>query len=185
MSKPLYVYLKGGRGDAHVTDLWDGAEPGEEGTFNNASGEMSAEGLEVGDPYRDIHNYSTSVLNALAASGLTTAGGVTLLNGTALVAASTTPTLLTGLLDANNLPLGGTHASNEPGLHVGPVGSAGPVVMELGNITPHVSDEVANAKPRLFTKVCTWLIFKEVGEAATYKFRKADVLGWGANPRSE
>ncbi len=201
MAKTLYVYLKGGRGDAHVTDLWNGAVPEEEGAFNHDAGigedPMSAAGREVGEPYRDIHNYSTTV-RAVLPGGLPkdpleestptlprVSAGDVVLNGTALKVNGATPSLLNGGVYApDGFAAEGYVTGTTPGL----VGVSGTAAMVLTDLTPQVSDEVANTKPRLFTKVCTWLIFKETGvptPTAIFKFRKADVLGWGCNPRSE
>lgn len=45
-----------------------------------------------------------------------------------------------------------------------------------------LSDEVKGVTPRQFFKVYTWLLFTSAN-GLVYKFRKADVIGWGARPR--
>lgn len=45
------------------------------------------------------------------------------------------------------------------------------------------SDEVAHVKPRQYFKVFTWLVFTS-SNGLTYKFRKADIIGWGSRARA-
>lgn len=54
MAKTLYVYLKGGRGDAKVTEIWDGAAPTEKGMVDASGVIVGTDGKEVAEPYRDI-----------------------------------------------------------------------------------------------------------------------------------
>jgi len=56
----------------------------------------------------------------------------------------------------------------------------GGITGTLGSTT---SDEVGHEPPRQTDKAVTWLIFED--EAGTpYKFRKAQVIGWGNSPRN-
>jgi hypothetical protein len=156
--KKLYVYLKGGRGDAYVSSIWDGAEPTEEGALDENNEPEDAKGLEVADPYRDIHDGSaTMVYSAAGASS----GQVPVASALVLQDDET--------IDVT-APTGG-------------VSPAGVNVVPQGDIKASTSDEKAHVKPRQYTKVFTWLVFKDTDEA-TYKFRKAEVLGWGSNPRT-
>lgn len=156
--KKLYVYLKGGRGDAYATSIWNGAAPTEEGALDVNNEPADANGLEVAEPYRDIHDGSFNLL--YSASGASSA---------------TVPVDSAFVLDNADVitvtaPVGG----------VTPTGAN---VRPTGDILASTSDEKAHVKPRQYTKVFTWLVFKDT-EEATYKFRKADVIGWGSNPRT-
>lgn len=61
------------------------------------------------------------------------------------------------------------------------VGNAGASVSG-SDFTGTASDEVAHVKPRQFFKVCTWMAFTSAN-GLEYKFRKADVVGWGGQAR--
>lgn len=55
------------------------------------------------------------------------------------------------------------------------------------NTTLIMDDQLQDAKdgscpPRTWSKTVTWLVFVSAN-SLSYKFRKADVLGWGSNPR--
>lgn len=59
----LYVYLKGGRGDAHICDDWNGEAPTLKGTVDSDGQPDDGEGIEAGDPYRDIFQSTTGQVN--------------------------------------------------------------------------------------------------------------------------
>lgn len=156
----LYIYLRGGRGDAFVTDLWDGQLPTEEGTLPVGEPDdedyvpPDGEGEEVSEPYRDIFT---------AASELTYASE----NTTYFKAQASSALIYTEPSISAPSPTG--------------LGTGGTLT---GHPAASTSDEINHVKPRQFTKVCTWLMFEEIGEdGATFKFRKADVIGWGKHAR--
>lgn len=166
MPLDIYIYLKGGRGDGFVPD-WNGVDPmeAEEGTLTDG------EGLEVSEPYRDIFPAETNV--GIRAT-YTDAGETHTGRGTM--------PMKTAFLPGDELAL--------------EAGWSGPVIAGITQwasiyaLDPKftTSDEVAHTAPRQFTKVCTWLVFTSVGEPGSeypFKFRKADVIGWGTRPRTD
>lgn len=174
-----YIYLKGGRGDGFVP-LWTGALS-EEGMVGDTGATLGTAGREVSDPYRDIHNYSTTVQAAVKTpNNLTFSSGSLVLNGTAFKTTGATPALNSGLT-LGGLP---TVAIYPAPYGTGPVPTAGTGSMALTDLTPQVSDEVAHEKPRQYARIATWLIFTSQS-GIPYKFRKDQVLGWGSKPRSE
>lgn len=148
MAKTLYVYLKGGRGDAKVTEIWDGAEPTEEGMVDTSGVIVGTDGKEVSEPYRDDFPSTTR-----GYSGANSGAG------------------LTATFDS-------TVAVNNAYLAEGAVAMGGGV----GSIISKLSDAVAHVKPRQYYKVYTWLVFED-DDGTPYKFRKADIVGWGSYPR--
>lgn len=60
MAYNLYLKLMSGE-VVHVTDAWDGAAPTEEGMVDANGIAVDANGKEVSEPYRNIHNNSTRV----------------------------------------------------------------------------------------------------------------------------
>ena len=173
-----YIYLKGGRGDGFVP-LWTGALS-EEGMVGDTGASLGTAGREVSDPYRDIHNYSTTVQAAVKTpNNLSFSSGSLVLNGTAFKTSGSTPTLFSGLT------LGGLPAvAVYPAPYAaGPVPNSGTASMTLTDLVPQVSDEVAHEKPRQYARVATWLIFTSQS-GISYKFRKDQVLGWGSQPRA-
>lgn len=172
MPHKLYVYLSGGRGDAYVTDLWDGLPPEDEGMVD-AEGNIVEEeegegkGKEVGRPYRDI--FASSLEFNTAPLNIGTGGDNKLLSG--------------------RHPAHGAYYIEE----VSPaawstgtnfvIGAAG-LVAETVKVSH--SDEMVHHAPRQHYQVHTWLVFKEAGGGgATFKFRKEQVIGWGKNARVE
>ncbi len=168
MPLDIYIYLKGGRGDGFVPN-WNGDDPMtlEEGTL--AAGETPADGLglEVSEPYRDIFQ-ATSTFRR---TPLNLAGDGTM-NSSPVVAGAH-----------------GTYYIEDPNLATWLTGHSNPItdggVTGTAKVTH--SDEVTHKSPRQYTKVCTWLVFKSVDGADEYpfKFRKADVIGWGSRARTE
>lgn len=177
-----YIYLKGGRGDGFVP-LWTGTLA-EEGMVSDTGAAEGTAGREVSEPYRDIHNYSTTVKAAVQTPyNYTINAGELVLSGTALKPTGATPALFTGIT-LNGLPPAGIFSSATGfGISAVPT-STGAGSMALTGLTPQVSDEVAHEKPRQYARVSTWLIFISQN-GLPYKFRKDSVLGWGSKPRSE
>lgn len=165
MAHKLYVYLTGGRGDAYVTDAWDGAPPEEEGTLPvDEETPGDGKGLEASEPYRDIFPASTqSWLQMPNPDGGTIYDSLTAMSGVIMKDPQ---------IGGYYVPIGG--------------GSLTSVSFVKATGTPSftTSDEVGHEKPRQTTKVCTWLVFEEEGTGATFKFRKNQVIGWGKNPRA-
>lgn len=173
-----YIYLKGGRGDGFVP-LWTGALS-EEGMVGDTGAALGTAGREVSDPYRDIHNYSTTVQASVKTpNNLSFTSGSLVLNGTAFKTSGTTPALNSGLT-LNGLPAVAVYPAP---YGVGPVPTSGTASMTLTDLVPQVSDEVAHEKPRQYARVATWLIFTSQS-GISYKFRKDQVLGWGSQPRA-
>lgn len=146
MPHKLYVYLRGGRGDAYVTDNWNGVQPGDH------------DGEEESEPYRDMSQTVMKVTSQphAAGSGIFSAEGSVVYPGT--VTALTTS----------------AYRNIDSGILVTPK-------VEVEG-TPN--DEAAGTDPQQFTKHVTWLCFEEAGDdGCVFRFRKADVIGWGKNPR--
>lgn len=156
----LYLTLVSGR-TVHVCSDWDGAAPTRIGTVDATGAPDDGEGIEAGEYYRDIHRRSATVR-----------GDPTINGGyTGSVSGATIP------IDAALVPNNVSIALQElpsGGIILGSL-SIGPKVSAL-NVKP--SDEVANAKPRTWQKVCTWLVF--TGTAGTYQWRAASVDGWSS-----
>lgn len=155
-----YIYLKGGRGDGFVPQ-WTG-ELAEEGT------------TEKGEPYRNEFQATVQLDNSASASSGFTSGasaywgtGANSSNGSASSGFGgqlTTPGHLTKVVITKET-----------------VGATAQAV----NITPtfgSLSDSVSGAAPRQFDKSATWLVFIS-SNGLGYKFRKADVVGWGSQNR--
>lgn len=147
MAKTLYIYLKGGRGDAKVTEIWDGAAPTEEGMVDGSGVIVGTAGKEVADPYRDIFE-STHVDKTYVGW---TQNGV-----------PQTPIDQGGAV-SNLYPTDGSTPTSPSGVS-------------------RISDDVEHVPPRQYYKVYTWLVFEDT-DGAVYKFRKADLIGWGSFPR--
>lgn len=151
-----YVYLRGGRGDGFVP-TWTGALT-EEGEVDANGAIVGTAGKEVSEPYRDIHNNST---NIALVDGSDLGAGILPIKGTALIPTTITPASLPGGASGDML-----------------VSQSG-----LGTVSIKVSDDVNNTPPRQFYKVYTWWVFTSSNGIA-YKFRKADVIGIGSQPRT-
>lgn len=62
--------------------------------------------------------------------------------------------------------------------------ATGPIQGYLsGTLAATDSDEISHTKPRQYFKVFTWLAFVS-SNGQTYKYRKADVIGWGSQART-
>lgn len=177
MALDIYIYLKGGRGDGFVPG-WDGTEPTTEGTFDNTTGVMSDEGREVGEPYRDIFQQGGQPFSVRQMEEINVGEGApvmynaekpfTLPQGSVYYATGVSKSFWHTYVDIEN------NAG-------GPITNGGAAIeadLEVSN-----SDDLAHTKPRLFTKVCSWLVF--TAEAGVFKFRKADVIGWGGRARTD
>lgn len=156
----LYLTLVSGR-TVHVCSDWDGAAPTRIGTVDATGAPDDGEGIEAGEYYRDIHRRTATVRGDPILNGGYT-GGVT--GATIPIDAALVPDAVSiGLQD---IPGGGIIAYLLP---VGPKAS---------DLTVKPSDEVANAKPRTWQKVCTWLVF--TGATGIYQWRAASVDGWSS-----
>jgi len=151
---PLYVYLKGGRGDAHVTETWNGSEPTEEGTVDGSGAALDGKGKEVIPPYRDIFTPSHPVKFRKTN---TTSGSTELVETSTEFVGTATPQI--------EAPSG--------------VLNFGQVTATLAVAN---SDERLHVPPRQANAVFTWLIFHDIN-GAIYKARKDLTIGWGQNPR--
>ncbi len=158
----LYLYLRGGRGDAFVTDLWDGLLPTEEGTVDTTTGEPDdGLGVEVSEPYRDVFTAvgASLIYHSMNSSPLSFQTSSALIFDSPAV---TSPSFVGS----------------------GPGSGSYPGQVTASDLQASNSDEIAHVKPRQFAKVCTWLKFQETGaDGAIFKFRKADVIGWGKHAR--
>lgn len=181
VSTDLYVYLRGGRGDGFVPH-WNGFVD-EEGSYNSNPDEgeeaMSVEGREVGEPYRDIFQGTSGPFVTVPENISVGGGGSTYYHANKLVPMQGSGFVVRGPL------------TSEAWFYASPV-EEGEVAGEVstggisGTLEATISDEVGHHAPRQHTKVCTWLIFgSTLGEAFKFKFRKADVIGWGARRRDE
>lgn len=155
----LYLTLVSGR-TVHVCSDWDGAAPTRIGTVDATGAPDDGKGIEAGEYYRDIHRRTGTVRGDPTINGGYT-GSVT--GATIPIEAALFPDAVSIALQ--EIP-SGTSLISLP---------IGPKVSEL-NVKP--SDEVANAKPRTWQKVCTWLVF--TGTAGTYHWRAASVDGWSS-----
>ncbi len=160
----LYLKLMSGE-VVHVTDAWDGAAPTEEGMVDANGIAVDANGKEVSDPYRDIHRY-TSPLKAVefanpSASDFTMSDAVT-------VAAALIPTEPLTVKATDIFISGSLRTIKHSPLPAGFISST--------------SDEVAHRAPRQFAKVYTWLVFEDAEGGTAYKWRKAEIMGWGKMP---
>lgn len=153
-SVTLYVYLKGGRGDAHVTDTWDGDEPTEEGTLDVDGVPVDGKGKEAIAPYRDIFT-PTAPMNFREVNASANTFNVVQSSTEFVGTAAPTITAPTG------------------------TNSVGTVSATLAVAN---SDERLHVPPRQSFAVFTWLIFRDIN-GAVYKARKDLTLGWGQNPR--
>lgn len=185
MAHKLYVYLSGGRGDAYVTDLWDGLPPEDEGMVNEEGmvvGGEEAAGKEVGRPYRDIFNasseFATVPINIGVNGDTKNISGRHPAHGAYYIESTTPGAWWTG----TDFVVAG--AGLMGGDYVTPPGGGTPVM--TNNVKVTHSDEIVHRAPRQHFEVHTWLVFKEAGEAgAVFKFRKEQVIGWGKNARAE
>jgi hypothetical protein len=157
MPHKLYVYLKGGRGDAYVTDNWDGVAPEDADIVEEA---------EKSQPYRDIFTSSTPVtIKQNVAEG----------DGT-LVPSKTFETPGNAVHFPAVAIEGWATGFDAPFVDAGLIGSTP---------TATTSDELAHEPPRQADLTYTWLIFREAGaDGASFKFRKDLVIGYGKNPRA-
>ncbi len=174
MPLDIYIYLKGGRGDGFVPQ-WNGSDPMavEEGTLaNGEDSPADGKGREVSEPYRDIFPAETQV--SFIAPGVNNDNEPRDFIGSAA--------MKTAILPGEGLFLKG--------------GESGPIVVGENAYASifadepafTTSDEVAHTAPRQFTKVCTWLVFTSVDAEENeypFKFRKADVVGWGTKQRTD
>lgn len=159
-----FIYLKGGRGDGFVP-LWTGVLA-EEGT------------TEKGEPYRNEFqttvqlDNSSSFSNSLGLSGSGSFG---------MSASSSSMNSGAG----SSVGFGGQMTT--PG-HLTKVAIIKEIIgatSQAVNITPtfgSLSDSAAGVEPRQFDKTSTWLVFIS-SNGLGYKFRKMDVVGWGAQRR--
>jgi hypothetical protein len=100
MAKTLYVYLKGGRGDAKVTEIWDGAAPTEKGMVDASGVIVGTDGKEVGEPYRDISRTSVSGSSSTVGGSVNVTGSLpgvgSIETAVGVSTLTVTPTLTTG-----------------------------------------------------------------------------------------
>lgn len=162
--KNLYLKLTSGE-YVHVTDDWDGQAPTEEGMVDSDGVAVDANGKEVSDPYRDIHRY-TSYLKAVematpSANDITMSDPVT-------VAAALIPTEPLTVKATDVVITYSLKTIKHSPLPAGFISST--------------SDEVAHRAPRQFAKVYTWLVFEDAEGGTAYKWRKAEIMGWGKMP---
>ena len=147
----LYLKLMSGE-VVHVTDAWDGAAPTEEGMVDANGIAVDANGKEVSEPYRNIHNNSTRVGAYNGWYGALDMVGV-----------SVEPKTL--------VPAG-----------AGGLSASGLAQLTIGDLIVHVSDHIKKVPPRQFAKVYTWLVFEDVETEIAYKWRKSEVIGWSKMP---
>lgn len=134
----------------HVTETWNGVEPTDEGMVDGSGAIVGTDGKEVSPPYRNIFRTPLTVEASVNTSQYVRATGV-------LPGFGTFPAHYTD--ERTNTPQEVT-----------------------GDINPTLSvesDEVAGTKPRQYFQVYTWLVFTDL-DGRPYKYRKADVLGWGS-----
>lgn len=60
--------------------------------------------------------------------------------------------------------------------------SSGVAQLTVGDLEVRVSDEIKKVPPRQFAKVYTWLVFEDAEGGTAYKWRKAEIMGWGKMP---
>lgn len=158
----LYLTLVSGR-TVHVCSDWDGAAPTRIGTVDATGAPDDGEGIEAGEYYRDIHRRTATVSGDPTLNGGYTSGDV---HGAAIpIDAALVPDAVSMALQV--IPAGGRIILGS--LPIGPKAS---------DLTVKPSDEVANAKPRTWQKVCTWLVF--TGATGIYQWRAASVDGWSS-----
>lgn len=148
----LYLKLMSGE-VVHVTDAWDGAAPTEEGMVDANGIAVDANGKEVSEPYRNIHNNSTRVGAYNGRYGALDMVGVSVEPETLVPAGAT------ALVSAKDL-----------------------AQLTIGGLIVHVSDHIKKVPPRQFAKVYTWLVFEDVETGIAYKWRKSEVIGWSKMP---
>ena len=166
--KNLYLKLTSGE-YVHVTDDWDGQAPTEEGMVDSDGVAVDANGKEVSDPYRDIHRY-TSYLKAVEMGNPSFYDYIE--SDAVTVAAALIPTEpLT--VKATDIFVSGSSESFTRTVKHSP--------LPAGFISS-TSDEVAHRAPRQFAKVYTWLVFEDAEGGTAYKWRKAEIMGWGKMP---
>lgn len=149
-----HIYLKGGRGDGFVPN-WTGHVT-EEGMVDSDGVVVGSDGKEVSDPYRD----------SFVPQGFTV--------GSSNVHGVTTLTLQSAAF-SNDETVTVTAPTN--------FGGSGGGVAAGGDMKSSTPDEISHTKPRQYFKVFTWLLFLS-SNGLTYKFRKADVIGWGGRART-
>lgn len=167
MAENLYLYLVNGR-CVHVTDDWDGNDPVRIGTVDAAGAPDDGEGIEAGEYYRDIHRRTGTVRG-----DPTINGGYA---GSRVVAGATIP------IEAALFPDAVSIAPQELIYGVVIQETALPIGPKVSALNVKPSDEVANAKPRTWQKVCTWLVFSCTTGTQKRAFRAASVDGWGDQP---
>ena len=149
----LYLRLMSGA-KVYVTDKWDGAEPSEEGMVNASGEPTSSDGMEVSQPWRNIHRHATDlyVVNGGYAKGILTLKGVA--------------------LKPDSVAVDATNALSSPFA----------MAASVGTLSVKASDDVDGTTPRQFRKVCTWLVFSHTNGTTKFKWRKDQVMGWGEKP---
>lgn len=131
-SLPLYVWFKGGRGDALMTSTWDGAHPDEIGSLDANGVPVDGQGKEAIPPYRDIFT-PTAPVSFFESNAL---NHITVASSTEFVGTGT--------------PVIGAPSAGAP---VGTVSAT----LAVAN-----SDERLHVAPRQSFAVFTWLIFHSI-----------------------
>lgn len=169
MALDIYIYLKGGRGDGFVPG-WNGSVE-EEGTLIlNEADELvpDGKGLEHSEPYRDIFQQ----------------GGQKFWNSQSVGEGRVENSSIDDRY-RYNLPPGNVYYATGVEQEAWVSGSVGGAPI-TATLETSASDDIAHTKPRQFTRVATWLIFgSTLGDAFKFKFRKADVIGWGGRARTD